>query len=158
MSRREGSHPLRPADFLARDLLRVAASAVLVSSLGAVGCRRDAIDGASAPPAPAPAAPPAPRLPRGPDPDALPPAPGIPPTLSVLRDRFLADAARACDPTLDVSKLLAVDSIETWGATSEQKELAKFHAREQRLEAARAKANAPNLEALAEMDRRYAKD
>ncbi len=83
---------------------------------------------------------------------------GIPPTLSVLRERFLADAARACDPTFDVSKLLAVDSIETWGATSEQKELAKFHAREQRLEAARVKANAPNLEALAESDRRYAKD
>ena len=83
---------------------------------------------------------------------------GIPPTLSVLRERFLADAARACDPTFDASKLLALDSIETWGATSEQKELARFHAREQRLEAARMKANAPNLEALAEMDRRFAKD
>jgi hypothetical protein len=83
---------------------------------------------------------------------------GIPPTLSVLRERFLADAARACDPTFDVSKLLAVDSIETWGATSEQKELNKFHARAQRLEAARVKANAPTLEALAATDRRYAKD
>ena len=83
---------------------------------------------------------------------------GIPPTLSVLRDRFLGDAARTCDPTFDVAKLLAVDSIETWGATSEQKELARFHSREQRLEVARIKAGAPTLEALAEGDRRFVKD
>ena len=238
---------MRPADFRDGALLRVAITALLVSFVGVVGCRRDAADhGTAAPRAPAPTAAPAPKRPRGPDPDALPAATGlpperralqvvdgrdrivdadearargltlvdlsdgwaprifadgtaadgaalpnryrsifvglagnktdgdgqplspgeqnylelygIPPTLSVLRERFLADAARACDPTFDVSKLLAVDSIETWGATSEQKELAKFHAREQRLEAARVKADAPNLEALAETDRRYAKD
>jgi len=83
---------------------------------------------------------------------------GVPPTLSVLRDRFLTDANRACDPTFDMMRLLAVDEIETWGATSEQKELVKRAAREQRLEAARVKAGAPTLEALAAADRRYAKD
>ena len=83
---------------------------------------------------------------------------GIPPALSVLRERFLADAARTCDPTFDTAKLLAVDSIETWGATSEQKELAKQHARALRLEAARVKAGLDTLQALADADPRYAKD
>src|SRR5581483_9697772 len=39
---------------------------------------------------------------------------GIPATLSVLRERFLADAARdaaGCDPTFDTARLLAVDAI-----------------------------------------------
>ncbi|HVX98086.1 MAG TPA: L,D-transpeptidase [Polyangia bacterium] len=85
---------------------------------------------------------------------------GVPPTLGVIRARFLADAARApsCDPTFDTAKLLAVDEITTWGATTEQKELAKHHAREQRLEAAREKAGAESFEALAAADPRYAKD
>jgi hypothetical protein len=83
---------------------------------------------------------------------------GVPPTLGVLRARFLADAARTCDPTFDTSKLLAVDEITTWGATTEQKELGKHRARELRLEAARAQAGAESLEALADADKRYAKD
>jgi hypothetical protein len=83
---------------------------------------------------------------------------GIPPTLGVLRARFLADAARTCDPTFDTTTLLAVDEIPTWGATTEHKELAKHHLRELRLEAARAQAGAESLEALAEADPRYAKD
>jgi hypothetical protein len=83
---------------------------------------------------------------------------GIPPTLSVLRDRFLADADRRCDPTFDAGKLLAVDSIETWGATSEQKELTKRAARAQRLEAARLAAGVDTLQALAAAQPRYAKD
>jgi hypothetical protein len=83
---------------------------------------------------------------------------GVPPTLGVLRARFLADAARTCDPTFDTTKLLAVDEIATWGATTEQKELGKHHTRELRLEAARAKASAESLEALAAADPRYAKD
>ncbi|MEA2699356.1 MAG: hypothetical protein QOI66_3627 [Myxococcales bacterium] len=83
---------------------------------------------------------------------------GIPPTLSVLRERFVSDAGRTCDPTFDVGKLLAVDSIETWGATTEQKELGKRHFRAQRLEAVRAQADAESLEALAIADPRYAKD
>ncbi|HEV3030566.1 MAG TPA: L,D-transpeptidase [Polyangia bacterium] len=83
---------------------------------------------------------------------------GIPPTLGVLRARFLADAARTCDPTFDTTTLLAVDEIPTWGATTEHKELARHHLRELRLEAARAQAGAESLEALAEADPRYAKD
>jgi hypothetical protein len=83
---------------------------------------------------------------------------GVPPTLGVLRARFLADAARQCDPTFDTAKLLAVDEITTWGATTEQKELGKHRARELRLEAARGQAGAESLEALAEADKRYAKD
>ena len=83
---------------------------------------------------------------------------GVPPTLTVLRDRFLADAGRTCDPTFDMMRLLAVDEIETWGATSEQKELAKRAARERRLEAARIQAGADSLEVLAEADKRFAKD
>jgi hypothetical protein len=83
---------------------------------------------------------------------------GVPPTLGVLRARFLADAARTCDPSFDTAKLLGVDGITTWGATTEQKELAKHHFRELRLEAARAKAGAESFEALAAADARYAKD
>jgi hypothetical protein len=83
---------------------------------------------------------------------------GIPPTLGVLRARFLADAVRTCDPTFDTTKLLAVDEITTWGATTEQKELSKHHARELRLEAARAKAGAESFEALAAAEPRWAKD
>jgi hypothetical protein len=83
---------------------------------------------------------------------------GVPPTLGVLRSRFLADAARTCDPTFDTTKLLGVDEITTWGATTEQKELGKHRAREQRLEAARATAGAESLEALAVADKRFAKD
>ena len=85
---------------------------------------------------------------------------GIPPTLGVLRARFLADAARtqSCDPTFDTAKLLAVDEITTWGATTEQKELVKHHFRGLRLEAARQKANVDTLETLAAADPRYAKD
>jgi hypothetical protein len=83
---------------------------------------------------------------------------GVPPTLGVLRARFLADAARTCDPTFDVQKMLAVDEITTWGATTEQKELAKHRAREQRLEAAREKAGVESLEALAETDKKLARE
>jgi len=83
---------------------------------------------------------------------------GIPPTLSVLRERFLADAAHGCDPTFDTAKLLAVDAIDTWGATSEQKEMTRQRLRAQRLEAARVKADVPTLEALAAAEPRYAKE
>src|SRR6185369_10961357 len=83
---------------------------------------------------------------------------GIPPTLSVLRERFLADAARACDPTFDTARLLGVDAIETWGATTEQKALTKQRLRAERLEAARAAAGVDTLEALAQATPRYAKD
>ena len=83
---------------------------------------------------------------------------GIPPALSVLRRRFLEDAAGACARAFDPEVLLAVDEIRTWGATSEQKEMAKHRARAQRLEAARAAAGVADLQALAEKDPRRAKE
>jgi hypothetical protein len=87
---------------------------------------------------------------------------GVPPTLGVLRERFLADAARPCalavTPTIDTTKLLAPAEITTWGASTEQKELAKHEARAKRLEAAREKAGAESLEALAAAEPRWTKD
>jgi hypothetical protein len=83
---------------------------------------------------------------------------GIPPSLSVLRRRFLEDAGRDCAAKIDARKLLAVDEIRTWGASSEPKELAKQRALAQRLEAARAAAGVADLEALAERDARAARD
>jgi hypothetical protein len=74
---------------------------------------------------------------------------GIPPSPSVLRRRFLDSAAGACAGAFDPQLLLAVDEVRTWGATSEQKEIARHRARGQRLEAARAAAGADSLEALA---------
>jgi hypothetical protein len=75
---------------------------------------------------------------------------GIPPSLSVLRRRFLEDARRDCAQSYDPEKLLAVEEIRTWGASSEAKELAKQAARAARVEAARVAAGASSLEALAE--------
>ncbi|HJX51953.1 MAG TPA: hypothetical protein VJ801_04225 [Polyangia bacterium] len=80
---------------------------------------------------------------------------GIPPSLSVMRARFLADAVRACEASVDNARLLAVDGIETFGHTTEKKEATKHRQRGQRLEAARAKAGVATLEALAAADRRY---
>jgi len=81
---------------------------------------------------------------------------GIPPSLSVLRARFLADAARTCEASVDNARLLAVDSIETFGHTTEKKEATKHRQRGLLLEAARGKAGVTTLEALAAADRRYA--
>jgi hypothetical protein len=83
---------------------------------------------------------------------------GIPPALSVLRRRFLEDARRSCASSFDPAKLLAVDEVRTWGASTEQKELAKYAARGARLEAARLAAGAATLEALAAADPRTAKE
>jgi len=84
---------------------------------------------------------------------------GIPPALSVLRRRFLIDAQGACARAYDPDALLAVDQIRTWGASTEQKELAKHRARAARLQAARAAAGVDSLEALAEgPDARLARD
>jgi hypothetical protein len=81
---------------------------------------------------------------------------GIPPSLSVLRKRFLQDVDRTCEGGVDNAKLLAVDSIETWGKATEKKELADHAYRGQRLEAAQKKLGAVSLEELAEKDPRYA--
>lgn len=83
---------------------------------------------------------------------------GIPPSLSVLRRRFLEDARRDCAEAFDPDKLLAVEEIRTWGASSEAKELGKQAARAARLEAARTAAGAATLEALAAADPKTAKD
>jgi len=81
---------------------------------------------------------------------------GVPPSLSVLRKRFLEDAAGDCEGTVDTAKLLAVDGIETWGRTTEAKEQANHQYRGQRLEAARVKLGAADLPELAVKDPRYA--
>ncbi|HVY37460.1 MAG TPA: L,D-transpeptidase [Polyangia bacterium] len=83
---------------------------------------------------------------------------GIPPTLSVMRRRFLEDSRRTCAADIDADTLLAVDEVPTWGASTEQKELGKRRARGVRLEAARVAAGVPTLEALAEKDPRTARD
>ena len=83
---------------------------------------------------------------------------GIPPSLSVLRRRFLEDARRDCGAAFDPEKLLAIDEVRTWGASTEAKELGKQTARGARLEAARVAAGAATLEALAAADPRTAKD
>src|SRR6185503_20183204 len=85
---------------------------------------------------------------------------GIPPALSVLRRRFLEDASRDCMTGVDTDKLLSIDEIRTWGASSEQKEFARHRSRAARLESARAAAGAADLESLASAnsDPRVARD
>lgn len=83
---------------------------------------------------------------------------GVPASLSVLRRRFVEDSGRTCESTVDVAKLLAVDSIETWGRSTEKKESTKHHFRGQRLEAAQKKVGATSLEELATKDPRYASE
>ena len=83
---------------------------------------------------------------------------GIPPSLSVLRARFLADAARTCEASVDNARLLAVDGIETFGHSTEKKQATKHRVVGLRLEAARAKAGVANLEELAAADPRHAGD
>lgn len=82
---------------------------------------------------------------------------GIPPSLSVLRARFLEDAERTCT-NIDVPTLLAVDEIPTFGATTERKEQARHQARGKRLEEARQKAGVVALEALAVTEPKLARD
>jgi hypothetical protein len=81
---------------------------------------------------------------------------GIPPSLSVLRARFLADAARTCQ--VDNQKLLAVDGVETWGATTEKKELTRRTRRAEKLEEARAQGGFATLEELAAANPKLARD
>ena len=57
----------------------------------------------------------------------------------MVRARFLADAARTCEASVDNARLLAVDSIETFGHSTEKKEANKHRLRGLRLEAARAR-------------------
>ena len=71
----------------------------------------------------------------------------------------MIDAASGCAGAFDAETLLAVDQIRTWGASTEQKELARHQARAVRLQAARAVAGADSLQVLAEGgDARTARD
>ncbi len=81
---------------------------------------------------------------------------GIPPSLSVVRARFVEDAARNCEASVDNARLLAVDSIETFGHSTEKKEAARHRLRGLRLEAARAKAGVATIAELAATDPRCA--
>lgn len=81
---------------------------------------------------------------------------GIPPSLSVLRQRFLGDAQRDCS-AVDTAKLLAPSWIETWGASTEAKMLAAREAQARSLEEARANAGLATLEELGQTDEKLAK-
>jgi hypothetical protein len=83
---------------------------------------------------------------------------GIPPTLSVIGRRVLADAARSCDGVVDTVRLLAVESITTWGASTEKKELARHRLRAARLEAARQQGAFATLDELAAAQPKLARD
>lgn len=83
---------------------------------------------------------------------------GVPPSFKVLRRRFLQDALRSCEGTVNPSILLAVNSITTYGQSTEKKEALKHRARWQRLLAAQEKAGVSSLEALAQHDPRYQRE
>jgi hypothetical protein len=83
---------------------------------------------------------------------------GVPPTLSVVGERVVADAARTCEGTTDNARLLAVESIETWGATTEKKEKARHVQRAARLEKARVESGLATLEELATANPKLARD
>ena len=73
---------------------------------------------------------------------------GIPPSLSVLRDRFLADEGRDCS-AVDNAKLLATNNIPAWGEKTEKEELAKHERRRLKLEKAAVDAGLADIAALA---------
>jgi hypothetical protein len=83
---------------------------------------------------------------------------GIPPALSVLHQRFLADGDRPCMAGIDKTRLLAVDFVTVWGATTEKKELARARARFEKLEAARTGKGLVTLEELAAADPKLARE
>jgi hypothetical protein len=73
---------------------------------------------------------------------------GIPPSLSVLRRRFLQSGSATCWAGIDGARLLAVDQIPVFGAETERKERERETARASRLEAARVAAGVESLEQL----------
>jgi hypothetical protein len=82
---------------------------------------------------------------------------GIPPSLSALHARFLADGDRPCFAQVNTARLLAVQSIPTWGSASEKKEMLRAKERADRL-AQSAGASDAGMDALAAADPRLAKD
>jgi hypothetical protein len=83
---------------------------------------------------------------------------GIPPAISVLHARALAESELPCLASIDTSKLLAVDLVTTWGITSERREVARGKARADKLEAMRVQHGAATLEDLATQQPAWAKE
>ena len=77
---------------------------------------------------------------------------GIPPSLSVLAAPVPDRRAGRVRARVRPGRAARGRQIRTWGASTEQKELAKHRAREQRLRAARPDAGADDLQALADGD------
>ncbi len=73
---------------------------------------------------------------------------GIPPALSVLRERFLADEGRDCSH-VDAEKLLATNSIPAWGERTEREENAKHQKRQARLDKVVQELGLTDVQALA---------
>jgi hypothetical protein len=83
---------------------------------------------------------------------------GIRPSLSVLRRRFLVDGASNCFAGVDQARLLAVDSVATFGSETEKKERDRAQARLERLEANRQDAGVASLDELAATVPKLAKE
>jgi hypothetical protein len=84
---------------------------------------------------------------------------GIPPTLGVLRARFLDDKTRAdACAKVDLDKLRAVTSIPPRPGKAEEKLARKLAAQAKRLERERKQRKLPSLEALAESQPKRAKE
>jgi len=73
---------------------------------------------------------------------------GIPPALSVLRERFLSDEGRDCSG-VDVAKLLGARSIPAWGESTEKEELSKHERRKAKLGKSVAELGLADIAALA---------
>lgn len=84
---------------------------------------------------------------------------GVPPTLSVLRARFVEDQARVASCSgVDFAKLKAATSIPPREGKAEQKFAAKVAATAKKLEQARLRAQVESLDELAQKDPKVAKD
>ncbi len=83
---------------------------------------------------------------------------GVPASLSVLRERFVADATGSCHLAIDRTKLLGVDKIATWGATTEKNELRLARLRGLRLEQVAASRGLSGPDELATSDPKYGKE
>ncbi len=82
---------------------------------------------------------------------------GIPPSLSVLRARFLEDEKRDCSQ-VDTSKLLAVRAIPSWGTTTEKENFAKQDKRRKKLDQELAARQLPGLDELAAAEPKLARE
>lgn len=76
---------------------------------------------------------------------------GIPPALSVLRERFLADEGRDCSG-VDTEALLGTHGIPAWGERTERDELAKHDKRGARLAKVLAERGLADVAALAALE------